>query len=217
MNRDALGVIETVGMAAAIEAADSCLKSANVELIGYELTRGYGLVTIKIRGNVGAVTAAIEAAKASAARVNQVCTTLIIPRPAANLDVIIESDSTIGIKHHIEDSVEEKINQDIQQVDQILDDKKILEINDENDDDFQGESETLVSNNLVLVDPTENEGFGEEKVSNEKDKDEELIIDNESLNEQESDEVCNICHDPICTRKKGQSKTWCINYKGTRR
>ena len=52
MSGKALGIIETVGMAAAVEAADSCVKSANVTLIGYELTRGRGLVTIKIEGNV---------------------------------------------------------------------------------------------------------------------------------------------------------------------
>ena len=54
MDNQALGLIETIGMTGAIEAADTCLKSANVQLIGYELSTG-GLVTVKVQGNVGAV------------------------------------------------------------------------------------------------------------------------------------------------------------------
>ena len=67
-----LGIIETIGLASGIEAMDSALKSANVELIGYELTKGDGMVTIKLEGNVGAVIAAIHAAKIAASKVNGV-------------------------------------------------------------------------------------------------------------------------------------------------
>lgn len=232
MDKEALGVIETVGMAAAIQAADTCVKSANVELIGYELSKGYGLVTIKIRGNVGAVKAAIEAAKVSSSRVNQVYATLIIPRPAANLYGLIESGSTVGIsaneneskssveeesKDKLEDNVAQETNEDVQKVEQNLEDSKILEINNKNDSNFEEEDKTLVSNDFVLDDPRSPEDFQEKKVSNKKDEAEEFIHDDCSLNEQESDEVCNICRDPACTRKKGQPKTLCINYKGTRR
>ena len=97
MNGEAIGVIETIGMTAAVEAADSCVKSANVTLIGYELTTG-GLVTIKIKGDVGAVKAAIDAGRISAERIGTVVGTLVIPRPAQNLHKIIESNSTVGIK-----------------------------------------------------------------------------------------------------------------------
>ncbi|MBU3099197.1 MULTISPECIES: BMC domain-containing protein [Clostridium] len=99
MSRVALGLIETVGLAAAIEAADTCMKSANVELIGYELTKGYGMVTVKIKGDVSAVKAAIESAKVSAAAVNTVYATLVIPRPVDKLDLMIESSNTIGLKN----------------------------------------------------------------------------------------------------------------------
>ncbi|WP_368488559.1 BMC domain-containing protein [Clostridium sp. BJN0013] len=98
MNGEAIGVIETIGMTAAVEAADSCVKSANVTLIGYELTTG-GLVAIKIEGDVGAVKAAIDAGKVSAERIGTVVGTLVIPRPAQNLHKIIESNSTVGIKN----------------------------------------------------------------------------------------------------------------------
>ena len=90
MSGEALGLIETLGLVAAIEAADTCMKSANVELIGYELTKGFGMVTVKIRGDVSSVQAAIESAKVSAAAVNTVYATLVIPRPADGLEIMIE-------------------------------------------------------------------------------------------------------------------------------
>ena len=65
---EALGTIETVGLAAAFEAADVACKTANVELIGYELAKGGGFVTIKVVGKVAAVNSAIDAAKAAAAK-----------------------------------------------------------------------------------------------------------------------------------------------------
>ena len=102
MDRDAIGLIETIGMAAAIEAADTAVKSANVKLIGYELSKGQGMVTVKISGNVGAVKAAISAAKTSAEAVNKVVSTLLIPRPAESLEMIIESKETIGIEKYEE-------------------------------------------------------------------------------------------------------------------
>ncbi|MBW9154000.1 BMC domain-containing protein [Clostridium estertheticum] len=145
MSRDALGLIETVGLAAAIEAADTCMKSANVELIGYELTKGDGMVTVKIKGDVSAVKAAIESAKVSAAAVNTVYATLIIPRPVDKLDIMIESSNTIGVKNKIKEK-----------------------------------NETIEIIKVEMV----NEG-----------------------------EVCNLCYDPKCTRKKGMTRKLCIHYK----
>ena len=66
MSQLAIGIIETIGLAACIEAADVCVKSANVNLIGYELSKGGGMATLKIEGNVGAVKAAIEASVVAA-------------------------------------------------------------------------------------------------------------------------------------------------------
>ena len=65
-----LGLIETQGLAGGIEAADAAVKSANVELIGYELTRGGGWTTVKIQGDVGAVKAAVDAARIAAGKVS---------------------------------------------------------------------------------------------------------------------------------------------------
>lgn len=91
-----LGLIETQGLAAGVEAADAAVKSANVELIGYELTKGGGWTTVKIQGDVGAVKAAVDAARMAAAKVNRVVSTRVIPRPAAGLDTLVHNPDTVG-------------------------------------------------------------------------------------------------------------------------
>jgi len=98
MLTQALGLIETIGLAAAVEAADTAIKSSNVRLIGYELTSGDGMVTVKFEGDVGAVKAAIQAAKPSAEKVSGVFSTLIIPRPAKGIDSFVCSTDTVGIE-----------------------------------------------------------------------------------------------------------------------
>lgn len=98
MSRQAIGLMETVGLAAGIEAADAALKSANVDLIGYELTKGGGMVTIKIAGDVGSVKAGLEAGVAAAKRVGKVWSQLIIARPHEDLDFLIKSPETVGVK-----------------------------------------------------------------------------------------------------------------------
>lgn len=94
--KKSLGLIETQGLAAGIEAADAAVKSANVRLIGYELTKGGGWTTIKVEGDVGAVKAAVDAARMAAAKVNQVVSTRVIPRPSAGLDLLVHNPNTVG-------------------------------------------------------------------------------------------------------------------------
>ena len=77
---DALGLIETKGLVACIEAADAMCKSANVELISYE-NIGSGLVTVMVKGDVGAVKAGIDSGVESAQRIGEVVTSLVIARP----------------------------------------------------------------------------------------------------------------------------------------
>ncbi|AIF50675.1 BMC domain-containing protein [Pelosinus sp. UFO1] len=97
MVKDAVGLIEIVGLAAALEAADAAVKAANVELIGYELTKGGGLVVVKLSGNVGAVKAAIEAGKMAGSKVNKVWATHIIPRPHGELSCMLLTKETVGL------------------------------------------------------------------------------------------------------------------------
>jgi len=84
----ALGLVETKGLVAAIEAADTMVKTANVTLIGKEVTRG-ALVTIKIIGDTAAVRSAVEAGAAAAQRVGELVSKHIIPRPGDGLEELI--------------------------------------------------------------------------------------------------------------------------------
>ncbi|GAB6085359.1 BMC domain-containing protein [Alkaliphilus crotonatoxidans] len=88
MISDALGMIETKGLVGAIEAADAMVKSANVRLIGYEKI-GSGLVTVMIRGDVGAVKAAVDAGSSAAGRVGELVSSHVIPRPHTELSMIL--------------------------------------------------------------------------------------------------------------------------------
>ncbi len=89
MTQQALGLIEAVGLPVAIEAADAALKAANVTLIGYEKTKGMGYIVVKLRGDVGAVKAAVEAGVASASRVGKVFSHHVIPRPHESTELLI--------------------------------------------------------------------------------------------------------------------------------
>lgn len=88
MNNEALGMVETRGLVAAIEAADAMVKAANVILVGTEKI-GSGLVTIMVRGDVGAVKAATEAGAAAAQRLGEVVATHVIPRPHGDIEKIL--------------------------------------------------------------------------------------------------------------------------------
>ena len=85
---EALGMIETRGLVAAIEAADAMVKAAHVVLIGSEKI-GSGLVSVMVRGDVGAVKAAVEAGGAAAARLGEVIATHVIPRPHSDVDKLL--------------------------------------------------------------------------------------------------------------------------------
>lgn len=85
---EALGMIETKGLVGAIEAADAMVKSANVNLVGYEKI-GSGLVTVMVRGDVGAVKAAVDAGAAAARNVGEVKSIHVIPRPHTDVEKIL--------------------------------------------------------------------------------------------------------------------------------
>ncbi len=88
MAQEALGMIETRGLVAAVEAADAMLKAANVTLVGTEKI-GSGLVSVMVRGDVGAVKAAVEAGAASAGRLGELVATHVIPRPHSDVEKIL--------------------------------------------------------------------------------------------------------------------------------
>ena len=88
MTGEALGLIETRGLVGAIEAADAMVKSANVNLMGYEKI-GSGYVTVMVRGDVGAVKAATDAGAAAAKKVGEVVSVHVIPRPHSDTEKIL--------------------------------------------------------------------------------------------------------------------------------
>jgi len=87
-NTNALGMVETKGLVGAIEAADAMVKAANVQLVGKEQVGG-GLVTVMVRGDVGAVKAATDAGAAAAEKVGELLSVHVIPRPHAEVDGIL--------------------------------------------------------------------------------------------------------------------------------
>ena len=88
MDRQALGLVETRGLVSAIEAADAMVKAANVTLIGKEHI-GSGLVTVMVRGDVGAVKSSVEVGGSAAKRVGELVSVHVIPRPHEDVEKIL--------------------------------------------------------------------------------------------------------------------------------
>ena len=93
MDTNSLGMIETKGLVGAIEAADAMVKSANVQLVGKEQVGG-GLVTVMVRGDVGAVKAATDAGAAAAEKVGELISVHVIARPHVEVDNILPKPRT---------------------------------------------------------------------------------------------------------------------------
>lgn len=93
MKREALGIIETMGLIPLIEAADAAVKTANVELVKYEKIEG-GLCSIMLRGDVAAVKAATDAGAAAANKVGKLVSVHVIPRPREDLEGVLPIGSS---------------------------------------------------------------------------------------------------------------------------
>ena len=91
MEKQALGMVETKGLVGAVEAADAMVKAANVTLVGKEKI-GSGLVTVMVRGDVGAVKAAVDAGAAAAKRVGELVSVHVIPRPHEDVESILPNN-----------------------------------------------------------------------------------------------------------------------------
>ncbi len=94
---EALGMIETKGFAAMVEAADAMVKAARVELVSYERIGG-GYVTAIVRGDVAAVKAALEAGARGAEKVGEVVSVHVIPRPHPNVDLVLPLGRTEEVR-----------------------------------------------------------------------------------------------------------------------
>ena len=107
MIKEALGLIETKGFVGAVEAADAMVKAANVRLLGQEKV-GHGLVTVMVRGDVGAVKAATDAGAAAAKRVGEMVSVHVIPRPHTDVEMILPKSSKGSIGGHSAETAKAK-------------------------------------------------------------------------------------------------------------
>ncbi|WP_026073286.1 BMC domain-containing protein [Robertmurraya massiliosenegalensis] len=236
MGMNALGMIETVGLAAAIEAADTAVKSANVSLLGYELTKGGGMITVKFEGDVGAVKAAVEAAVMAAERVGKVYSKHIIPRLGSGVENVIYSKETIGpgnpFRNKEMNTEEETISLEEVESTNLSEPLNIVTSEEEMEaeKDSENEIETLTfktdSLKMVAISPLKEEADEVKKTasnvqlfSNETENDSTIkkeaktvVIEERAIEEQkEETEVCNICKDPKCPRRKGDLRSTCIH------
>lgn len=106
----ALGLIETKGLVASIEAADAMIKAANVELVG-KVQVGGGLVTVMVRGDVGAVKAALDAGAIAAEKVGELISVHVIPRPHEEIESILPSSAQSKMLHQEQDKQETEMTQ----------------------------------------------------------------------------------------------------------
>ncbi|MFD1456141.1 BMC domain-containing protein [Levilactobacillus lanxiensis] len=97
MEQEALGMIETQGLVASIEAADAMVKAANVSLVGQEKI-GHGLVTVMVRGDVGAVKASVDAGVSAAENIGEVVSNYVIPRPHTDVEKLLPKQATDAAK-----------------------------------------------------------------------------------------------------------------------
>lgn len=130
---EALGLIEVVGLVGAIEAADTASKAADVKVIGYELTRGSGMVVVKMVGGVSAVKSAVEAASVAAEKITQIISKHVIARPSDELDKIINAEkekSDKKVEEVIVDEVQKEIvdNSQNDEVNEILEEIKEIQV-----------------------------------------------------------------------------------------
>lgn len=187
MSQLAVGIIEVIGLSSAVELSDICVKSANVTLIGYELSQGNGMVVVKIEGDVGAVTAAIQASS----NVGKVYSKKVIPRPGDGIECLIKNKNTVGheyIDKNIDDDTNVLIiNKDIKEIETINKEEKDKEINED------------------IKENKTNENTKEEEINK---------IEENNLKEDVSNEkyTCNLCKDPKCSREKGDLRVNCIHY-----
>lgn len=130
---EALGLIEVVGLVGAIEAADTASKAADIKVIGYELTRGSGMVVVKMVGGVSAVKSAVEAASVAAEKITQIISKHVIARPSDELDKIINAEkekSDKKVEEVIVDEVQKEIvdNNQNDEVNEILEEIKEIQV-----------------------------------------------------------------------------------------
>jgi ethanolamine utilization protein EutM len=183
--KPSLGILEVKGLVYTIACADAALKAADVQLLGYEPTKGGACFVVKFFGNIGAVGAAVDAALALAKRDGKQAVGYSIPRPS---DSCLEMVHTENIRaNHPEMSAETKeAKPDMQQVSgEVTDETDEAEIPTETDGAAETETEALTGAEV------------EAKLG--------------SVPDMRSG-ICNLCNDPKCPRRKNEPHNLCIHY-----
>lgn len=219
--KKSLGLIETIGMAAAVEAADAAVKSANVKLIGIELSKGFGMVTVKIAGDVGAVKAAVSSAKAAAERVNQVVSVKVIARPSQALDMLIFSPDTVGEDFPKKQKKKASKGQEKSEIEPEKTPEgkpeAIVEPTNQSEPAEQPEAVDRPEPTIQpeVVEEPKKEAKPEKPKKGRLDLAAAMKAEAEDLQEEEgpaTEPTCNLCNDPDCPRKKGDPRKNCIHY-----
>lgn len=188
MNGYALGLIETRGKLAAIEAADVALKSANVALCDVENATG-ALITVKIIGDIGAVRAAVDAAKARVSLLGEIVATQVLPRPATGIMSMVKH-SVMTVDLH--DSAPKAADAAHPAVELLPINEEYTQVPDSSLADMPEPEESPLERSDSLPaeenDPVPNADVVQAA-------------------------TCNICIDPACSRKKGEPAKRCVNRK----
>ena len=202
MAKQALGIIETVGLAAGVEAADAAVKSAGVRLTGYELTKGGGMVLIKVEGDVGAVKAAIDAAFAAASKVGKVVAKHVIPRPHESLEMLIRNKDTVGLQKEQPESPKPVKSSEPVEVKE-----EEPAPSDEPEQAMEEEQPPVEEEQVIEQPPVVEEQATEDETSAEEEVPETPAAASDA-------DLCNLCSDPACPRRKGEPRQNCIHNKG---
>lgn len=226
MNGNALGLIEVVGYPAALEAADTCVKSSHVKLLGYEKARD-GRIVVKITGDVGAVKAAVEGAKSSAGKLGAVIAAIVIARPADGISRLVHSPETVFTKPGAEQMPGEPLEETAGG------EKETAEsaAGRRDADSPVAEEEVTKFNESGAEEPNADESAGGETVADPTEQapwveaaDRELQQEPQSeppvpQQEQQAERLdraevsCNLCGDPLCGRMKGQPAALCLHHR----
>ena len=221
-----LGLLEVAGLLPAISVADAMAKTANVQIIAVEEAKGNGWMTVKIEGSVDAVNAAIDAGVVIAKEMNVLISKKVIARPDKAICKMFGSVKEEGNAKHesspdadvsVQD-VEKDALENVQTVElqsEIAPDQEVSETNVIIAEEVK-EADVPLAETTEDVIPEVNVAFAEEPYEEVTDHvTEETIFAEDSVADSPMDELgitCNLCMDPLCTRKKGEFKTSCLHY-----
>lgn len=216
--QETVGLLEVVGLAGALVGADAALKAANVRLVGYEMPRGSGWITVKLIGSVSAVQSAIDAGIAAVeTKGGVVHSRLVIPRPARALAPLIYSPDTVptpqqdpptpddGAPAQTDNSRSEGEPEPVgEDVEEVLEARPLVTTLLKVAEEKIGEP--------VLKDDHQTDDIHQEPEVVDSEPEAVEPVGPEQEDPPQPEEVCNLCGDPLCPRHKGEPRSDCIHF-----